>query len=42
MNSTSSEKTVRKMIDVFGAPVSEAEGRLILDYLSEHYSGQRP
>lgn len=36
------EKTVRKMIDTFGAPVSEEEAKQILDYLSEHYSGVRP
>lgn len=42
MNRTLWEKTVRKMIDTFGAPVSEEEARQILDYLNEHYSGQRP
>ena len=42
MNRTAWEKTVRKMIDAFGAPVSEEEARQILDYLSEHYSGPRP
>lgn len=39
MNRAAWEKTVRKMIDAFGAPVSEAERQQILDYLSEHYSG---
>jgi sulfite dehydrogenase (cytochrome) subunit B len=32
------EKSVRKMIDAFGAPVSEEDARVILNYLSEHYS----
>lgn len=32
------EKSIRKMIDTFGAPVSEEEARQILDYLSEHYT----
>lgn len=42
MNRGSWEKTVRKMIDAFGAPVSDQEARQILDYLSKHYAGQRP
>lgn len=36
------EKTVRKMIDAFGAPVSDEEARQILEYLSANYSAQRP
>jgi hypothetical protein len=32
------EKSVRKMIDVFGAPVSEQEASTIVDYLGEHYA----
>lgn len=31
------EKSVRKMIDRFGAPVSEDEARQILDYLAQQY-----
>lgn len=42
MNRTVWEKTVRKMIDAFGAPVSDEEAQQIVEYLSEHYSGQRP
>lgn len=38
MNRAAWEKSLRKMIDAFGAPVSEEEAREILDYLSEHYS----
>jgi sulfite dehydrogenase (cytochrome) subunit B len=39
MNRAAWEKSLRKMIDTFGAPVSDEEARQILDYLSEHYSG---
>lgn len=38
MNRGAWEKSLRKMIDTFGAPVSDEEARQILDYLSEHYS----
>lgn len=38
MNHASWEKTVRKMIDRFGAPISEQEEKQILDYLAKHYS----
>lgn len=31
------EKSVRKMIDRFGAPIPEEEARRILDYLAENY-----
>ncbi len=31
------EKSVRKMIDQFGAPISEADAKIILDYLGTHY-----
>lgn len=40
MNRPAWEKTVRKMIDSFGAPVGKEEAQQILDYLSEHYSGR--
>jgi cytochrome c5 len=31
------EKSVRKMIDRFGAPIPEEDTRRILDYLAENY-----
>jgi hypothetical protein len=31
------EKTIRKMIDRFGAPISDDEARQILDYLASNY-----
>lgn len=31
------EKSVRKMIDTFGAPISEADAKSILDYLAANY-----
>ncbi len=40
MNRSAWEKSIRKMIDTFGAPVDDAEARQILDYLSEHYSAK--
>jgi mono/diheme cytochrome c family protein len=36
------QKEVQKMKDRFGAPISDAEARQILDYLSAHYSGKAP
>ncbi len=38
MNRAGWEKSVRKMIDRFGAPISEQEARIILDYLETYYS----
>jgi hypothetical protein len=38
MNRASWDKTIRKMIDKFGAPISEQEAQDILEYLSKHYS----
>ena len=32
------ERSVRKMIDRFGAPISDDEARQIIDYLAKHYS----
>jgi mono/diheme cytochrome c family protein len=32
------QKTVRKMIDRFGAPVTDDQAREIVDYLASHYS----
>ena len=31
------EKTIRKMIDRFGAPISDEEAQQILDYLASNY-----
>jgi cytochrome c5 len=39
MNRASWEKSVRKMIDKFGAPIKPADVDQIVAYLSEHYSG---
>jgi hypothetical protein len=38
MSRTSWQKTIRKMIDRFGAPISDDEAHEILDYLSAQYS----
>lgn len=38
LNRAGWEKTIRKMIDRFGAPVSDAEAQQILSYLEAHYS----
>jgi mono/diheme cytochrome c family protein len=38
MNRTAWEKSVRKMIERFGAPISEEDAKTILDYLTTHYS----
>jgi len=32
------ERAVRKMIDRFGAPISDEEAKQIADYLGQHYS----
>lgn len=32
------EKTVRKMIDRFGAPITDGEAQQIVEYLGKHYS----
>jgi cytochrome c5 len=31
------QKSVRKMIDTFGAPISEDDAKLILEYLANNY-----
>ena len=36
------EKSVRKMIDAFGAPMSEQEASAIIEYLGQHYSAAQP
>nr|WP_298721132.1 hypothetical protein [uncultured Steroidobacter sp.] len=38
MNRAAWEASVRKMIDVFGAPVGEEDFRSIVEYLGQHYS----
>ena len=38
MNRAAWEKTVRKMIDRFGAPIDDGAAREILDYLSVNYT----
>lgn len=38
MNRASWEKSIRKMIDRFGAPISDEDAKEILEYLAEHYS----
>lgn len=39
MNRAAWEKTVRKMVEKFGAPVRPEDVEQILAYLSTHYSG---
>ena len=36
------QKTVQKMRDRFGAPITDAEAQEILDYLDASYSGRAP
>ena len=38
MNRAAWEKSVQKMIDVFGAPVDERDAGSIVEYLGQHYS----
>jgi cytochrome c5 len=38
MNRAAWEKTIRKMIDKFGAPINAENIPVILDYLALHYS----
>lgn len=40
MNRAAWQKTVQKMKDRFGAPITDEEARQILDYLDAHYSGK--
>lgn len=40
MDRSTWEKTVQKMRERFGAPISDEEAAQILDYLSEHYAGR--
>jgi sulfite dehydrogenase (cytochrome) subunit B len=39
MNRGSWEKTIRKMVDKFGAPIKQDDADQILEYLTRHYSG---
>jgi cytochrome c5 len=39
MNRAGWERSVRKMIDRFGAPISDDEARQIIDYLATQYPG---
>lgn len=37
LNATAWEAEVAKMINAFGAPISEADAKTIVDYLKENY-----
>jgi sulfite dehydrogenase (cytochrome) subunit B len=39
MSRASWEKTIRKMVDKFGAPIKQGDADQILNYLTTHYSG---
>jgi hypothetical protein len=41
MNRAGWQKTIQKMRDRFGAPITDAEAQQILDYLDAHYSDKR-
>ena len=40
MNRAGWQKTIQKMKDRFGAPITDEESKQILDYLDAHYSGK--
>jgi cytochrome c5 len=40
MNRAGWQKTIAKMKDRFGAPITDEESKEILDYLDGHYSGK--
>jgi len=40
MNRAAWQKTIQKMRERFGAPITDAEAQQILDYLDAHYSGK--
>jgi hypothetical protein len=40
MNRSGWQKTIQKMKDRFGAPITDAESKEILEYLDAHYSGK--
>jgi cytochrome c5 len=41
MNRAAWEKSVRKMIDSFGAPMDERDVSVIVEYLGQHYSAAK-
>jgi hypothetical protein len=40
MNRAAWQKTIQKMRDKFGAPITDDEAKQILDYLDANYSGK--
>jgi hypothetical protein len=40
MNRAGWQKTIQKMKDRFGAPITDEEAKQVLDYLSANYSGK--
>ena len=40
MNRTAWQKSIQKMKDKFGAPITDEEAKQILDYLDANYSGK--
>jgi len=42
MNRAAWQKTLQKMRERFGAPITDAEAKEILDYLDASYSGKAP
>ena len=40
MNRAAWQKTIQKMKERFGAPITDEESKQILDYLDAHYSGK--
>jgi cytochrome c5 len=40
MNRAGWQKTIQKMKERFGAPITDEESKQILDYLDAHYSGK--
>jgi sulfite dehydrogenase (cytochrome) subunit B len=41
MNRAAWQKTIQKMKDKFGAPITDEEAKQILDYLAANYSGKQ-
>lgn len=41
MNRAAWQKTIQKMKDRFGAPITDEEAKQILDYLDANYSGRQ-
>jgi sulfite dehydrogenase (cytochrome) subunit B len=42
MNRVAWQKTIQKMREKFGAPITDEEAKSILDYLDQNYSGKAP